>query len=271
MNDPPNIGQTLEWRRGSSRPPSRRAPRPPRPAPPDHFIALRVPAPAATPLYAAAHAALVAVDASTSQYCLDVAQAHITLAVLRLAPGGGDDNGDAARTAQREPCPDALQRARAALEAAASTIGSTFSFELVPELRHFLAGRVVYLPAAGDSLPRAAAACEVALTAHGLGQPPRLAHFNQWTPHVTVAKLAWSGPRPPRRGLPVAEAVAAAPFANLPPPPPIQAAELLLLPMWGRPAGEFYRVVHRAALSGGVKGTSEGGKHAAQTSFCFSV
>ena len=228
------------WPHGECPPPPRgdvppALPPPPRP---DHFVALRVPLDVAAPLFGAAHAALTAADGGASKHCIEAASAHVTLAVLRLAP---DDS------TSREPCPDAVQRARAALAAAGGAIGGPLPFAVLPDLRSLAGGRVAYLPAAGDALPGAAAAVEAALTSHGLG---RHAHVTQaWTPHVTVAKLAWSGARPPRRGLPVAKAAVAAPFDGLPPPSLIQAAELVLCPIGGqRAVGEFYRVVHSVGL-----------------------
>lgn len=260
--------------------PRYRPPRPSRPlcppppkkwSGPDHFIALRVPLDThAAPLFARAHAALTSADPAAARHCLAAATAHITLAVLRLeAPLAPADDGTCS-----------LDAARGALASAARAIGGPITFDVVPELRQFSGGRVAYLPAAGDKLATAAAAMEAALAAVGLGRgagergavaagaadvadadaadpppPSRRRSTPSFTPHVTVAKLAWTGRPPPRGGLPVRAAAARAPFDGLDPLPPVTATELLLCPIGSaggcadRPPGEFaYTIVHSEAL-----------------------
>jgi len=205
------------------------------PAPPDHFFALAVPPMGVRHLFEAAHAALAAHDARLAAHAVDADAAHVTMAVVRLADPGGELWGGAAD-------PERLALAKAAADAAAAAIGGPLELSVDPTPRVFGPGRVLWLPVApADRLAGAAAAVESALQEHGL-EPPRRGPPPRFTPHVTVAKVAW-----PRRGS-IPDAAWAGCLDGVAPPPPFAATSLQLCAMGNRPPGAYYEVVHEVAL-----------------------
>jgi 2'-5' RNA ligase len=249
-----------------------------RPAPPDHFIALRVPLAAARQAgFESVHAALRPRFANAF---VDVAAAHVTLGVLTLCvpppvpPPTPADAADAPPPPPRmsawghwpilPPDPGRLASAVSALEEAAAALrpGGAMRLVLGPAVGQFGRGRVLWLgvgdddgggsgggsegggggaPAPTSRLHAAEAAVRTALASWRLaGAGGGASPRVSFTPHVTVAKArAWGRTR---FIPPDAYAAAAAGVRAV----PFTATSLQLCEMAGRPAGEYYRVVAEA-------------------------
>lgn len=231
------------------------APPRPRPAPPDHFFALRVPLVLAQPPFDLLHAAL---GPRLGETLVDAASAHVTLGVVRLAgdddAGAGQDETEAERWAPRPPDPARLASAVAALHSAAASLPAPLTLSLDPHGLGTFGRRVVYLGVrdggCGAGLRGAEAAVGRALEEVGLveagGRPA--AQQQSFTPHVTVAKVRWGGRVrfiPPAAVAAADTALKASGWAGA----RFEVGALQLCAMGGRVAGEYYRVVEEVEFS----------------------